>query len=212
MVDPPRGKGQEWSRGPQLAAQWIAHQHGPAGLLCSLPSASPRGPSGTVHARPACFLLPPGQVDTGGVQTPGVLLAADEKSGGRSGVQTDPGLQLCSGACVCLWVSSQCVFTPHLPEEGPLRKTVYLPTCRVFAKTTILKDVPPPASGLGRGAAFPVGAPATLPATGRSAASTPGRLCFTSPQPDFEKSLVSLGCVPQWPFAMCLLRNSSLFV
>lgn len=157
MVDPRRGKGQGL----------VARPTAGCGLDCM--SAWPRWPlvlpplclpEGTSRDRPRTPSELPPAFGRGGHRwgaDPGVLLAADEKSGGRSGVQTDPGLQLCPGACVCMWVSSQCVFTPHLPEEGPLCKTVYLPTCRVFAKTTILKDVSPSSVGAGTRGSLPGG-------------------------------------------------------
>lgn len=72
---------------------------------------------------------------------------------------------------------------PRLREEGPLSKTVYLPTCHVFAKTTISKDVPVSSVGPGRGwgAAFRVGC--ALPPSvllGVLQRPAPGRLRFPS--------------------------------
>lgn len=112
----------------------------------------------------------------GSVQIPGVLLATDEKSSGTRGVQT-------AHRCVFprTHLSSRGTFPPHLREEGPLSKTVYLPTCHVFAKTMILKDMSPSSVGPGRGAAFWVGCapPASVP-LGAPQRPVLGRLCFPS--------------------------------
>lgn len=126
--------------------------------------------------------------------SPGWLLAR-----GGEGVQTG----LCGGvvcvrahvcACVCM-MSLRCVFPPHLRQEGPLSETVYLPTCHVFAKTKTAKET----STFGGGA------------RARGAASGgPDSLSFSvarSRQMVFHRRLF-----PRWPFAMCLLRNSSFCI
>lgn len=112
--------------------------------------------------------------------------------------------QACAGECVCVRVrtrvcvctmSLHCVFPPHLRQEGPLSETVYLPNCHVFAKTQTAKET----STFGGGA------------RARGAASGgPDSLSFSvarSRQMVFHRHLF-----PQWPFAMCLLRNSSFCI
>lgn len=89
--------------------------------------------------------------------------SADEKNSVRTWVQTDLGLQVCAGVCARVHMTSRGTFAPHLREEGPLSKTVYLPTCHVFAKTMILKDMSPSSVGPGHGAAFRVGWPCQPP-------------------------------------------------
>lgn len=181
-----------------MAPSWLlsgisCQQHSPAGRLLRPLSlrGDQQGPSEPGTADRWCFpfLLAGGgrgvwlrsaRLDTGEVVCRSQVcffLVANEKSSGRNGVQTDLGLQMCAG--VCHHVAF--VLPPHLREEGPLSKTVYLPTCHGFAKTMILKDLSPSSVRPGRGAAFWVGCtpPASVP-LGALQRPAPGRRRFPS--------------------------------
>lgn len=105
---------------------------------------------------------------------------------------------VCAHTCVCVHVctmSLHCVFPPHLRQEGFLSETVYLPNCHVFAKTKTAKET----STFGGGA------------RARGAASGgPDSLSFSVAR---SRQMVSRRHLfPLWPFAMCLLRNSSFCI
>lgn len=137
---------------PQEGKARISHQHSPATPMLPQPL-STRGPAGTTHVCAVGFLLP----------QDGCGLPADPRgAAGEAGYRQTPA----AGVPWCVLLH---VLAPHSPEEGPLGETVYLPTCHVFAKTTMLKDVSASSVRGGRGAPPrraplpPAPSPKTLP-------------------------------------------------